>query len=80
MHTKHEQGRYAVRERALRSQLEDSLAAQAALAREHQLRQADLAERVRRLEAACAQTSTYLLVPRSREKLQGPCLSVSLHV
>jgi hypothetical protein len=56
-HAKHEHGRHAVRERELRSQLEDTLAAQAALAREHQLLQADLAERVRRLEATCPDTS-----------------------
>ncbi len=54
---KHEQGRYAIRDRELRAQLEDALAAQAALAREHQLLQADLAERVQRLEAACPDTS-----------------------
>ena len=54
---KHEHGRYAVRERELRSQLEDSLATQAALTREHQLLQADLAERVRRLETACPDAS-----------------------
>jgi hypothetical protein len=54
---KHEQGRYAIRDRELRAQLEDTLAAHAALAREHELLQAHLAERVRRLEAACPDTS-----------------------
>ena len=57
MRAKHEHGRYAIRERELRSQLEDTLATQTALAREHRLLQADLAARVRRLEAACPDTS-----------------------
>lgn len=55
---KHEQGRYAIRDRELRAQLEDGLAAHAALAREHELLQVHLAERVRRLEAACPDPPT----------------------
>lgn len=55
---KYEQGRYAIRDRELRVQLEDALAAQAALVREHQLLQTHLAERVRRLEAVCPDIST----------------------
>ena len=59
---KNKRGGYAVRESELRSELENSLTARATLAREHQLLQEDLAERVRRLEAACPDTS---ISPRS---------------
>lgn len=59
---KNKHGGYAVRESELRSELENSLTARATLAREHQLLQEDLAERVRRLEAACPDTS---ISPRS---------------
>jgi predicted nuclease with TOPRIM domain len=52
-----------IRERELRAQLEEALAARAALAQETQRLQEDLQERLRRLEEAAAK-----LVPRPNQE------------
>lgn len=59
----HERDNGLIRERELRAQLEEALAARAALAQETQRLQEDLQERLRRLEEAAAK-----LVPRPKQE------------